>query len=72
MKKINVGLSDHTTTNSASVLAVALGANAIEKHFKLNKERKLNNIEDYEFQIFSQFGDDGIISFLVDNIKIHS
>ena len=38
-------------------------------NFKLNKEIKLNNIEDYEFLIFCQFGDDGIISFLVDNIN---
>ena len=41
-------------------------------NFKLNREIKLNNIEDYEFQIFSQFGDDGIILFLIDNIKIHN
>ena len=32
---VNVGLSDHTTSNLASILAIALGANAIEKHFKL-------------------------------------
>lgn len=34
--KVKVGLSDHTTTNTASILAVALGAQAIEKHFKLD------------------------------------
>ena len=33
---MNVGLSDHTTSNLASILAIALGANAIEKHFKLD------------------------------------
>ena len=34
--KLNVGLSDHTISNLASLLATALGANAIEKHFKLD------------------------------------
>ena len=33
---IEVGLSDHTTSNLASILAVAKGASAIEKHFKLD------------------------------------
>lgn len=35
--KVEVGLSDHTTSNMASVLAVAKGASAIEKHFKLDE-----------------------------------
>ena len=35
---IEVGLSDHTTNNLASALAISLGAVAIEKHFKLNDE----------------------------------
>ena len=34
--KVPVGLSDHTKSNTASILAIALGAQAIEKHFKLN------------------------------------
>tara|TARA_B100000886_G_scaffold169003_1_gene115682 strand:- start:6088 stop:7128 length:1041 start_codon:yes stop_codon:yes gene_type:complete len=36
--KVEVGLSDHTTSNLASILATALGANAIEKHFKLDEK----------------------------------
>lgn len=36
--KVEVGLSDHTTSNLASVLAVAKGASAIEKHFKLDEQ----------------------------------
>ncbi len=35
---VEVGLSDHTTTNLASILATALGASAIEKHFKLDEK----------------------------------
>lgn len=34
--RVKVGLSDHTISNTASVLAIALGAQAIEKHFKLD------------------------------------
>ena len=33
---INVGLSDHTISNTAALLAIALGASAVEKHFKLD------------------------------------
>ena len=35
---LEVGLSDHTKSNMASTLSVALGASAIEKHFKLDNE----------------------------------
>ncbi len=31
------GLSDHTTSNTASITAVALGANVIEKHFIMDR-----------------------------------
>lgn len=33
---VEVGLSDHTITNTAAILSIALGASAIEKHFKLD------------------------------------
>lgn len=36
--KVEIGLSDHTTSNLASVIAVAKGASAIEKHFKLDEQ----------------------------------
>ena len=35
---VDVGLSDHTTSNLASVLAVSLGAKVIEKHFKFDTD----------------------------------
>ena len=34
---LDVGLSDHTITNQAASLSIALGACAIEKHFKLDE-----------------------------------
>lgn len=35
----------------------------------LNNKENFNEINEYEFQIFSQFGDDGIIQYLINNIK---
>jgi len=43
MKKklgVQIGLSDHSTTNTASVVASALGATLIEKHFILDRSEK--------------------------------
>jgi len=37
---VHVGLSDHTITNTASVVATALGAVLIEKHFILDRSDK--------------------------------
>ena len=44
---------------------------------KLNKERYYRALQDYEFQIFSQFGDDGIINQIINALpsplyKYHS
>ena len=36
----------------------------------LRKERGTNNINDYELKIFSQFGEDGIIDYLIKSLKI--
>ena len=35
---VQVGLSDHTTNNTAALTAIGMGAVAIEKHFKLDDE----------------------------------
>lgn len=37
---VQVGLSDHTVTNTASVVAIAMGASLIEKHFILDRNDK--------------------------------
>jgi len=36
--RLQVGLSDHTTSNVTSISAIGFGAQIIEKHFTLNKE----------------------------------
>jgi N-acetylneuraminate synthase len=37
---VQIGLSDHSITNTASVVASALGATLIEKHFILDRNEK--------------------------------
>ena len=37
---------------------------------KLNKNKISKNIQDYEFKIFSQWGEDGIIQKIIDSIEI--
>ena len=51
---------------SNEIEKVALGKILSEK----NKIKKIEKIEDIEFKIFSQFGDDGIIQYLVDKLNI--
>ena len=36
----------------------------------IKKEQVTNNINDYELKIFSQFGEDGIIDYLIRTLKI--
>lgn len=36
---------------------------------QLNKQITSDNIQDYDFRVFSQWGDDGIIQYIVDKIK---
>tara|TARA_B100001175_G_C19502026_1_gene638659 strand:+ start:960 stop:1832 length:873 start_codon:yes stop_codon:yes gene_type:complete len=51
---------------SNEIERVALGKILLEK----NKVKKIEKIEDIEFKIFSQFGDDGIIQYLVYKLNI--
>ena len=37
---------------------------------KLNKNKISKDIQDYEFKIFSQWGEDGIIQKIIDSIEI--
>ena len=45
---------------------LAMGAMLSKQQYLMNS----NNINDYEFKIFSQFGDDGIIQYLIKNVEI--
>jgi len=45
---------------------LAIGTMLSNQQYSMSSE----NINDYEFKIFSQFGDDGIIQFLIKNIEI--
>jgi|TARA_B100001093_G_scaffold518081_1_gene601737 hypothetical protein len=35
-----------------------------------NRLKKVNDLNQFEFKVYSQFGEDGIIQFIIDNIKI--
>jgi hypothetical protein len=47
---------------------LAIGAMLSKQQFLMNS----NNINDYEFKIFSQFGDDGIIQYLIKYLEIEN
>ena len=63
---VHVGLSDHTITNTASVVATALGAVLIEKHFILDRSDKgpdsTFSIEPDEFELLVSQTNDAALS----------
>ena len=40
--------------------------------YKQNLQKNSKNIIDYEFKVFSQWGEDGIIAFLINNLNIEN
>lgn len=54
----------YSQNNETNLLAI--GAMLSKQQYLMNS----NNINDYEFKIFSQFGDDGIIQYLINNVEI--
>jgi N,N'-diacetyllegionaminate synthase len=54
--KIKVGYSDHTLGNEASIAAVTLGSEVIEKHFTINKLMKgpdhIASLNPHELKLF--------------------
>lgn len=54
----------YSKNNETNLLAI--GAMLSKQQYSMNS----NNINDYEFKIFSQFGDDGIIQYLIKYIEI--
>jgi len=54
--EVNVGFSDHTNGEIASVVAVALGARVIEKHIVIDKKiRTLDSFFSYDLSKFKKF-----------------
>jgi hypothetical protein len=52
---------------------LALGALLSKQQWILNSvDTPPHNFNDYEFKIFSQYGDDGLIQYLIKNIKIEN
>jgi hypothetical protein len=60
-------ISMHYMQNDETKL-LAIGAMLSKQQYLMNS----NNINDYEFKIFSQFGDDGIIQYLIKNVQIEN
>ena len=54
--------------NKNMIELIAIGSMLSNQQFSMNS----TNINDYEFKIFSQFGDDGIIQYLIKNILIEN
>ena len=54
--KTNIGFSDHTIGDAASLVAVALGAVVIEKHITINKKMKgPDHLASMEYKDFKKF-----------------
>ena len=62
---IGNSISMPNSPNNETAL-LAIGAMLSKQQYSMNS----NNINDYEFKIFSQFGDDGIIQYLINNVEI--
>ncbi len=56
------------TGNKANTTLLAVGSMLSKQQWLMNS----TNINDYEFKIFSQWGDDGIIQYLIKNIDIQN
>ena len=54
--------------NKNMIELLAIGSMLSKQQYSMNS----TNINDYEFKIFSQFGDDGIIQYLIKNILIEN
>ena len=70
IKKIINLISESVAIKSQSdeTNLLAIGTMLSNQQYLMNS----NNINDYEFKIFSQWGDDGIIQYLIKNIKIEN
>lgn len=67
-KAIRVLSGDGLKQQSNDTELLALGALLSNQQYQINSP----NIHDYEFKIFSQFGDDGIIQYLIKHVAIRN
>ena len=67
MNLINQKLSALAVENNSHKI---LPANILARLNKANEQQIIQNIQLAEFKVFSQWGDDGIIQFLVDYLDI--
>jgi len=67
LNKISGFISRINMTSNENIL-LALGTMLSNQQLSLNSD----NINEYEFKIFSQFGEDGIIQYLIKNVKIEN
>lgn len=62
----NIISANLSKSNESNLLAI--GSLLSKQQFSMNS----TNLNDFEFKIFSQFGDDGIIQYLIKNIEIRN
>ena len=68
---LRIGFSDHSKGSRAATIAVAKGANVIEKHFTLNKNmRGPDHKTSLNFKEFKQYGLSDMIRSIVGTTKI--
>ena len=60
-----------TKNLNTSIKSPKINLGRIQATLNSQKER-INDLSEVEFQVFSQFGDDGIIQYLVDKMPIHN
>ena len=71
-KKVSSLFANYNKTNESDLETIKINQGLILNNFncKLKKEEILTDLRKSEFKVFSQWGDDGIINFLVDYLDI--
>src|SRR5687768_6497737 len=67
IKKMTSNLGNLSHNNEDHVTRILLGRMFAEMN---NQKERIKNIQDVEFKVFSQWGDDGIIQYLIHKVPI--
>ena len=62
-------ISIKNLTKEIKLLRLSIGE--LRTRIEKTEFNKIKNIQDYEFQVYSQWGDDGIIQFLIHYLEIN-